>query len=241
MILSNLQAPFRLIALKRVNSTNDEIKHAIITRDACHALIVLAEEQVTGRGRRGCSWVSTIGNLHCSFLLYQSLKFGLISQLAIVMALTVRDALAELVPTAEFQIKWPNDILCNKCKISGILLEQEFDFVIVGIGINIIHAPKQRFYPTTCLRDIGSNVSIIDVLFTLCKYVDIWYERWCKDGFSSIHQYYMRHIIGGSMIVKITDKMIFDGIFSGIDDDGALLIDSINGSRKKISTGDVFI
>lgn len=237
----SLPAPFQLIALERVDSTNDEAKRAAL-RGAGHATVVWAEEQTAGRGRRGRDWLSPVGNLHCSLLMDPGPDPSKAPQLAFVAALAVRAALAELVPAVAFQVKWPNDILCRGRKIAGMLLEQASPWVVVGIGVDVAHAPEPGLYPTTCLRQIGSGAEPFDVLACLCGHLGTWYARWRHDGFAPIRQAWLADAAGlsGPVTVRLSDETTMEGTFSGLDAEGALLLDRPDGEQRKILAGDVF-
>jgi BirA family biotin operon repressor/biotin-[acetyl-CoA-carboxylase] ligase len=237
----SLPEPFRLVALDRVDSTNDEAKRAAL-EGAGHGTVVWAAEQTAGRGRRGREWLSPAGNLHCSLLLDPGLMPSRVPQLAFVAALAVRAALAELVPAVPFQVKWPNDILCRGRKIAGMLLEQAPPFVVVGIGVDVAHAPEPGLYPTTCLRLIGSGAEPFDVLAGLCAHLGTWYARWRQDGFAPIRQAWLAEAAGlsGPVTVRLANESTLEGHFAGLDAEGALLLDRPDGEQRKILAGDVF-
>ncbi len=236
-----LPAPFHLIALEKVDSTNDEAKRAALG-GAGHATVVWAAEQTAGRGRRGRDWLSPIGNLHCSLLVDPGPLASQAPQLAFVAAIAVRAALAELVPSAAFQVKWPNDVLCQGRKISGMLLEQAPPYVVVGIGIDIAHAPEPGLYPTTCLRKLGSGAEPFDVLSALCAHFDTWHGRWRHEGFAPIRQAWLAGAAGlsGPVTVRLSDDETIEGTFAGLDAEGALLLERADGGRRRILAGDVF-
>jgi BirA family biotin operon repressor/biotin-[acetyl-CoA-carboxylase] ligase len=236
-----LADPFRLIALDRVDSTNDEVKRAA-SQGAGHGTVVWAKVQTAGRGRRGREWISPEGNLHFSVLLDSGADLSKTPQLAFVAAVAVRAALAELVPAAAFQVKWPNDILCQGRKIVGMLLEQAPPWIVLGIGVDIAHAPEPSLYPTICLRQLGSGADPFDVLAGVCEHLAGWYNRWREEGFSPIRQAWLDDAIGlaGPVTVRLSDEATLEGRFGGLDAEGALLLDLPSGERRKILAGDVF-
>lgn len=236
-----LPDPFQLIALERVDSTNDEAKRAA-QQGAAHGTVVWAKVQTAGRGRRGREWISTEGNLHFSVLLDSGENLSRSPQLAFVAAIAVRAALAELVPAAAFQVKWPNDILCQGRKIVGMLLELSPPWIVLGIGVDIAHAPAPSLYPTICLRQLGSGAEPFDVLAGICQHLGTWYARWRRDGFAPIRQAWLTDASGLSepVTVRLSDGETLEGRFAGLDVEGALLLDKADGEQKKILAGDVF-
>ena len=101
--------------------------------------------------------MSPPGNLHCSILLDRGPDPAAAPQLTFVAAVALRDALADLAMTIDFRVKWPNDILCAGAKIAGMLLEQAGDFIILGVGVNVVAHPEPALYPATSLAKTGSG------------------------------------------------------------------------------------
>ncbi|PKU25830.1 biotin--[acetyl-CoA-carboxylase] ligase [Telmatospirillum siberiense] len=241
MTAYSLAAPFRLIALEKVDSTNDEARRAAQAGSG-HGTVVWAREQTAGRGRRGREWVSPAGNLHCSLLLDGGPEPSRTPQLAFVAAVAVRAALADLVPGAVFQVKWPNDVLCHGRKISGMLLEQASSLIVAGIGVDVAFAPEPGLYPTTCLRQLGSGAEPFDVLAGLCEHLGVWYARWRSEGFAPIRQAWLDGAAGlsGPVTVRLSDETVLEGTFAGLDPEGALLLVEAGGGQRKVLAGDVF-
>jgi BirA family biotin operon repressor/biotin-[acetyl-CoA-carboxylase] ligase len=134
-IAAQMPDPFRLLWREKVSSTNDELR-LLAEKGMAEGLVLVAEEQVAGRGRRGADWFSPKGeSLAFSVLLRPTEPKAFWSRLSLVAGLAVAEALECYLPLAE--IKWPNDVLIAGKKIAGILLEAGADFVVVGIGINV--------------------------------------------------------------------------------------------------------
>ena len=105
-----------------------------------------------GRGRRGRVWHSMKGNLFLSLAFEYKLES--VGHLVIISALSLWQTIKNCAPTTNVKIKWPNDILLNNAKVSGMLLEKgEGDYIIIGIGVNIKQAPdgKDMLYSATSL------------------------------------------------------------------------------------------
>lgn len=206
--------------------------------------MVVAAEQTAGRGRRGRTWVSPPGNLHCSIVLDPGPERAHLSELAFVGAVALREALVVLAPTAEFACKWPNDVLCNGAKIAGMLLENQPPWVILGVGVNVVAAPPatEVQYRAVALRDTGSHADADDVRAAFCDRLGLWYERWRAEGFASVRQDWLGHAagVGGPVTVRLADGAVLEGKFSGLDAAGALLLDTPDGSRRPVLAGDVF-
>jgi len=239
--MSLLPPPFSLVSLAAVDSTNDEARRRILS-GAGHGLTVTAAEQSAGRGRRGRVWHSPLGNLHCSFVLEVGQNFAAAPQLAFVSAVALREALAEMAPNAPFRCKWPNDLLCQGKKLAGMLLEAAPPYVILGVGVNLVDAPSPALYPTTSLRALGSNAEPLDLLTLFAERLGLWHGRWMAEGFTPVRQAWLEHAqgVGEGVTVRLSDGSELFGLFSGLDPDGALLLDQADGTCRPILAGDVF-
>jgi len=141
---------------KIVNSTNNTALR-LIKRTNCQFGMVTAISQKLGKGQYGKKWISYKGNLFASFFLKiqnQNLNFEKITQLNCEL---IRKLLSSFYKK-KITIKPPNDLLINGKKICGILQESiikdEKQYLIIGIGINLIKSPYIRGYPTTNLFEL---------------------------------------------------------------------------------------
>ncbi len=141
-----------------LGSTNDEARR-LADAGAAHGTVVAAREQTAGRGRVGRSWVSPPGNLYLSVLLRLDLPPARRAELSFVAALAVFDLVDAVLPGSRVMLKWPNDVLVEDAKISGILVEQADAATIVGIGVNVAHCPADTPYPATSLAEHLSSLS----------------------------------------------------------------------------------
>jgi BirA family biotin operon repressor/biotin-[acetyl-CoA-carboxylase] ligase len=234
-----LPDPFSLVFRDTLDSTNDEARRQSAA-GAGHGTVVMAARQDAGRGRRGRAWASLPGNLHCSLLLDPGPERNLAPQLAFVAALGLWDALAELLPAASFRLKWPNDVLCGGRKIAGMLLEWAEPMVILGVGVNIAQAPAQ--FPATCLKTQGSEAAPADVLASFCAKLPPWYQTWREQGFVPIRQAWLARCsgIGEAVTARLADDSVLEGRFNGLDVDGALLLETAQGTIRRVLAGEVY-
>ncbi|HQR05772.1 MAG TPA: biotin--[acetyl-CoA-carboxylase] ligase [Gemmatales bacterium] len=132
------------IHLKQVTSTND-IAWAYTGDKKNHGLMVVADEQTAGRGRRGDVWVSPPGSaLYMSILLHPELAIRRPVMLTIWAGLGVCQVIQKAL-SIKPQLKWPNDVLIDGKKVSGILVEQRQEWFVVGVGLNV-NVPVQHFH-----------------------------------------------------------------------------------------------
>ncbi|HEV7370880.1 biotin--[acetyl-CoA-carboxylase] ligase [Arenibaculum sp.] len=239
---------WRLLAHDVVGSTSDVAK-ALARDGAAHGTVVTARRQEAGRGRRGRAWTSPEGNLLASIVLRPGGRPARAAQLSFVAAIAVAEALCALVPDAvAVRCKWPNDVLLDGAKVSGILLESEttaggtVDWLVVGIGVNVLHHPDDALYPTTSLRAAGAAVrGPEDVLEPLAAALDRWERRWAAQGFAPVRAAWLSvaHGRGGPVTARL-DNATFQGRFADVDEDGALVIETAEGGLRRIAAGDVF-
>jgi len=148
---------------KCVNSTNDIAIHLIKKKNIKSGL-VLAEKQKKGRGQRGKKWISYKGNLFVS-IFFSLDKINLtLKQLTKFNANLIIKLISQYYKK-KIKLKSPNDILINKKKICGILQEtikkNNVQYLIVGIGLNLVNSPQIDKYPTTSLYDLtNSKISV---------------------------------------------------------------------------------
>jgi len=168
---------------KCVNSTND-IAINLIKKKNVRAGIVLAEKQKKGRGQRGKKWISYKGNLFVT-IFFSLEKINLtLKQLTKFNANLVIKLISQYYKK-KIKLKSPNDIMVNKKKICGILQEtikkNNIQYLIVGIGLNLVSSPKINRYPTTSLYDLtNSKISVNKI----SKELKIMYKNFLKSQVS---------------------------------------------------------
>ena len=137
---------------KKVKSTND-IALSLIKKNISEPTLIITEKQTSGRGRVGKKWISKKGNLLISLFFKFDQKRINFKQFAILNAFLVKKVISKVI-SKKIQIKWPNDLLFNKQKFCGILQEvikfDNFDYLIVGIGLNTNVVPQNKSFISTC-------------------------------------------------------------------------------------------
>ena len=163
-----------------VSSTMDVARNAAIG-GASEGTTVIAEEQTAGRGRLGRSWINPPGVIAISIILRPALSQLL--RLTMVASLATSRCI-EQVTGLNTAIKWPNDVLINGKKVSGILTEttireESVDWAIIGIGINVNFNP--RAFPeiadtaTSLSHEIGREVSQLEIVLHLLHEIELLY------------------------------------------------------------------
>lgn len=224
-IAAQLPDPFRLLWRERVGSTNDELR-ALAEQGMAEGLVLVAEEQTAGRGRRGAAWISPKGeNLACSILLKPAAAKALWHRLSLVVGLAVAEALEGFVPFAE--IKWPNDVRVGGKKIAGILVEAGADYVIIGIGININSTNFPEELVATSLREqagreLDRGEVLREVIVRLARYADGIHADFAN-LLTSIRE---RCALTGHRVSYLAADQRREGIVRGIGRAGELLVES---------------
>jgi BirA family biotin operon repressor/biotin-[acetyl-CoA-carboxylase] ligase len=242
-----LPQPFRLVAHDTLPSTSDEAK-ALASSGAAHGTLVWAREQTHGRGRLDRSWVSPRGNLFMSVVLRPEVPPAQAAEVGFVAALAVSDAVLALLPArAKVTLKWPNDVLADGGKIAGILLEARsapsglVDWLVLGIGINIVAAPTDTPYPTAYLQALGARqLDVETVLEQLSAALAARLESWQARGFAPIRTDWLDRARGlGERLEIRHGGTPIAGRFIDLDLDGALILETASGTRR-ITAGDVY-
>ena len=216
-------------------STNDEM--AALARDgAPEGTWLRAERQSGGKGRQGRLWESPRGNLHASTLVRLRAGDPPAATLALVAAVALHEVVAIYAPAV--RIKWPNDLLFDGAKLAGILLEREGDAVVIGFGVNLAHSPEALERPATSLAALAGTAPEPDpFLQILARNLPRWLARWRQEGLAPVRAAWLAaaHPIGTALTTPDGE-----GLFDGLEADGALRLRLADGSLRTIRAGDVF-
>lgn len=245
-----------------VESTMDAARERA-ENGAVEGLVVHGLEQTGGRGRHGNQWASPRGNLYMSVVLRPNKPFVCFGQMAFVAALALVRAYERAgVEESVLDIKWPNDVLLGGRKGAGILLEAGGDgsFMVLGIGVNIALAPPERarlldFVEGGIDRSHGGTVAkpeaetdaggqtdalIIAFRDEVLAALSAVYAQWHEEGFEPIRQAWLKRaaFLGEVITARLPHERV-EGVFMGIDPNGALLIKQNSGITRSITSGEV--
>ena len=238
---------YNLIIFDELDSTNLEAKR-LIESGIDSDLVIVSSKQTNGRGRRGKEWISDEGNLYLSLILRPYGKPHTFCQLSFVTALALYDALSALLKdnNKSIKLKWPNDILVNDEKISGILLEfvqkNQRDYLIIGIGINVNIVPDILERKTSSLAQIlGETLDTNLVLGVFMSNFHRYYRRWQMDGFAKLRKLWLNraHKIG-DVITIANDNLRISGTFKDINNQGSIRLKLASGQISIMNDGSVF-
>jgi BirA family biotin operon repressor/biotin-[acetyl-CoA-carboxylase] ligase len=217
---------------------------------AAQGTIVVAELQTAGRGRMGRSWHSPPGvNLYCTTILRPSMPLAEVPRLSLVAGVAAAEALETVAPEI-VSLKWPNDIWLRRRKTGGIIAEavtdsrQRLSCVLLGIGINVNLAledvPEDLREKATSVRiATGRPCDRIELAAALFNRLNTRYMETEKGGFAAVKPAYEGYMALKGRRVAVDDAgTSVEGTIEGIDDDGALMLATANGSVR-ILTGDI--
>ena len=222
--------------LDTVDSTNTFAKERLLNKEY---LVVISEQQTSGRGRRGKEWYSPdAGNI------YMTIKFK--DKNPAPLSLIIGLLISEAMDSASGQkinagLKWPNDLLINKKKICGILIESEINAdeveFIVGIGINYSLPKKELWWGEIGeLKDILPREKLINsILRGIISYKENGYQNW-------VDAWEKRCMHMGMELKAVLNNQLKAeiGIFNGINEEGMMLLQTAT-ELKVISSGECSI
>lgn len=237
----------KILRYDEVQSTND-VAREFAEAGEPEGLVISAEYQRAGRGRLGRRWTVPHGtSIQLSVLLRPRLRIAKAQQITQCAGLAVAQTLRteyDLTPT----LKWPNDVLLNGKKCSGILCETSFEdtalaYVILGIGLNVNYTmrdyPDLSHHATTIFDELGHGVNRDELEHALIANLDDYYARWGQ-GTSFLEEY--REALGmlGAAVRVVTPTGVLQGIARDVDADGALILE-VDQTSVRLLAGDVSI
>lgn len=208
---------------------------------------ILAVEQTAARGRRGRSWSTPRGNFAGTLIMPQTGDPAHSALRSFVASLALRDAFVEVTgQTDAFALKWPNDVLLKGGKVAGILLETLGPHLVIGIGVNLRHAPtadqveKGAIAPVSLFSATGVMVDPETFFDTLATTYARYEEQFITYGFAPIRTAWLRHAARiGEVVTARTMRDETVGVFEDVDEAGNLILNTAKG-RVAITAADVY-
>ncbi len=234
---------FTIHHYQELESTNQTAFALADLRKISAGEIILADKQSKGRGRNQRNWASPQGNLYFSLVLQPKVAVSQVTQLSFIGILALKIAIEKNL-TNKVKVKWPNDLIINDKKCAGLLLEskisqQNVEFVVMGIGVNIVSNPDDVIFPATNLKDFSLDVSTKELLENFLNEFDLLYQNWLNFGFFAIRKLWLQSAwrLHEEITVKTNEKAI-TGIFSDLDGEGNLMLKT-GSTLNTICLGDV--
>ena len=215
---------FDFYFMESVDSTMSEIKKLSVKRNIC----VMANEQKKGFGRRGTIWESPKNNVYISILSKNILPIEnhfLNNAFITNMICNVIENICNI----KTQIKWPNDILINKEKISGIISEifniNNDKYINTGFGVNIVSSPKIENYPTTNINKYNKEIDNFNFAYQVMEEYFSNFNQLHNNNEKIMTEYKSRLLyLGDNINLKIDEQNIKQGIFHNLNPDGSIIL-----------------
>ncbi|MBL8149079.1 MAG: biotin--[acetyl-CoA-carboxylase] ligase [Blastocatellia bacterium] len=237
----------QIVYFKEIDSTNSFLKQKAQKDAAEEGLCIVASRQTAGRGRMDRTWHSPEEGLYFSILLKPNLALNFVSLITLMAAVATAESV-EAFSHSPVDIKWPNDIIIERRKVSGILTEATFEkqklgYVVVGIGVNLNQKtfPKELASQATSLYlESGQVIDREAFLLYLISRIDHWYgvlltapsaivQRW---------QQLSTYAYGKEIFVEIDAKKVAVKT-SGVEASGALRVETADGKVHILYGGEV--
>ena len=221
----------KIIQIESVDSTNNYIANLMNVGKIDHGTVILAEEQIKGKGQRGSIWLSNPGEnlIFSMFLDTATLSVNNQFVLTEFVSISVCNALKKV--GVKSVIKWPNDIFANKKKIAGILIENQIkgsnlNGTIVGIGLNINQVHFGNLNATSIKTENGVFFSVQEFVFLLLNEMNLIWQFVQENDFKLLEKEYLNNLwLLNKKSIYSDVNGEFEGVSKGIDEIGRLIIE----------------
>lgn len=228
-----------------IDSTNEEARRSAQSGDYGPRWIA-ARLQTAGRGRLGRQWVSATGNLYVTALFQDFDGFAHATRYPFASGLAILDTCAAFVPDARIELKWPNDVRQDGRKLCGILVEAgqsngKAVWLACGMGINIQSVPESAGQAAVSIQGLGAQAGVdADAFLDALRPAFLARVRQAKMDFPALLSDWEKHAEGLGKTIRVgKGDDAPEGIFRGLDRDGALVLETADGSKQTIRAGDV--
>lgn len=231
-----------LISLKSVDSTNTFLLNLSNNEKLVEGTVVLAENQIKGRGQRNNSWISENGKSLCLSVLFYP-KIDLSHQFSFNKCIALALVSSLNILGVKSYIKWPNDIFVKDKKIAGVLIEnsiraKKLQKSIVGIGINVNNTCLEIKSAISIKEVLNTDTSMKELLSTLCQELEKYYLLFRNDK-KQIQDLYHSYLYKKNCLVNFTKEgNKFSAIVKEVDDFGRLILIE-KGAEKAYSLGEL--
>lgn len=220
----SLQPSWDIVYFPETDSTSSQAKLAVKSaQQPENATVFLADQQSSGRGRRGNQWFSSKAkDLLFTVVIESGLELKDIQKMATASALALAQVLEKHGLKA--QVKFPNDIYINHKKVAGILIEQIGDFSLIGIGLNVNSEPIQQKFTslfTELAQVTDRELLLADILTHLITTLSL-----CGENYEEIRQEISRYDLFFNKEIQYEEKgQQYEGVARGLSDNGFILVE----------------
>lgn len=238
------------VFLPQTDSTNSYATDMLKNVNLAEGTIIHTANQTHGKGQRGSAWISEpASNLAVSVILKPSFlpiekQFFLYK----IAALACHDTIAQLLNSSHFdiEIKWPNDILVNRKKIAGILIENNLinnsiSWCVAGTGINVNQQQFVDLKHATSLYQLAQKpFAVSNVLGLLCRHTEKHYLALMQGKYQQITDDYLKHFFGLNKIMRFEmNGKVHDMFVKGLSKNGLLLLQYPDGMEMEVDVKEV--
>lgn len=238
-----------VLHFERASSSSDEAER-LARQGEPEGTVVIAEEQTAGRGRMGREWRSPgRRGIYLSVILRPTLSPARVSFLTLCSAVAAQQAIAACAPGIRASVKWPNDVIIGEKKVCGILTEltteaDRINHAVVGVGINANHSREDLagVPAATSLRiETGGEVSRPAIARAFLQSLDAQYTLLRGERYAEIIDRWLdaSATVGRRLRVASLSGERWEGVATGLDDDGCLLLRLDTGMTRRVTGGDV--
>ena len=235
---------YKLIHLESTGSTNLHASDLLSGKQITGTTVILTDFQTGGKGQGTNSWESAPSqNLLFSLVIFpKGIKGKELFYISKLAAISIRELLSEQIPNV--RIKWPNDILVNKLKISGILIENtlrsdEINSSVIGIGINI-NQSEFSVPATSFKKELGKEYDTMALLKSFLDIFESWYEILLSRDLARIDVEYFKNLFGFQEWLRFSwGGVEFEAYLEGVEVDGYLVLKARDGKIFKFGFGEV--
>ncbi|WP_052218623.1 biotin--[acetyl-CoA-carboxylase] ligase [Thermincola ferriacetica] len=239
----------RIVHFDTIGSTNDKGKE-LAANGAPEGLVIVAEEQTTGRGRLGRTWSSPKGRgIWMSVILRPEINPMDAPKLTLLTAVALARTF-DSYPGIQPGIKWPNDVFIKGKKIAGVLTEmnaelERINYVVVGIGVNVNTSraelpPEIENIATSLYIETGKSWSRKDFLTKLLEELEALYLSFKMGEYAAVVEEWKKYSVTLNKKIKVTSPGVaLEGTAVDLDDDGALIVRTRDGSLKRVVAGEI--
>ena len=231
----------QLIKLDAIDSTNTYLKNLMRTEKLEDYTVVVANQQLKGRGQRDASWRSESGKNLTFSVLKNKLSLSVIDYFKIncCVSLAVYDCLQQN-SIQNLRIKWPNDIMSGNSKICGILIENTISGAtiqdsIIGIGLNVNQVLFPNLKNVSSLKLLKGKSFDLDVLLQqLVSQIEFTFNKYLKLPIEEIIKLYEQPLFKKDVLSNFKDDsgLEFKGYLKGVTQEGKLLVALENGQER---------
>ncbi|QXK92107.1 biotin--[acetyl-CoA-carboxylase] ligase [Neoehrlichia mikurensis] len=240
MHINNISHEYCVYHYDIIYNTNEEAIN-LAERGAHDGTVIISDEQIAGVGKYGRKWHSPKGNLYCSIIITSQIEFA---QLQFITSVAVGKTLNQIFNQkigSFISYKWPNDVLVDGKKISGILIQKKSPsaWLVIGIGINMYNSP---FYATSIVNHVSNfKLSNLQLLQIFLKYFHGLRQDFLKNGFQIIRKLWLEkaHLLNSPIKIMTYDQRVYSGLFLGIDNEGSAIIKR-DCKMLKIRYGEIY-